>query len=221
MVQKKEHVRERWDLPSISIESRELLSILNEIHATCDVLVTAETRRHKFESLEDIRQNIELFKGNVEVEIGSVTLNLSDDYMRGIRINRFSHKVEPENAEALAERLHERVSSYKTFFSYGFKKNTVSLLFASAVFLFFGREELQAVFDDTSPYIIFLGSIFFMWPVINMIIGYFFDKPLPVYFEERERFWSRNSDKIILTIIALVLGYFFNQIMKYLSDTFN
>ena len=217
MVTKKKIETDSWEIPRVRIESRELLNILESLNATSEDHVTAETSGHKFESLEDIKKNIELLKGDIEIEIGPIQINLTDGFMRGVRV-RWGARIEESNsAEAYAERFIERISAYKVLFSDNIKKSVVALFGALSFSYYFMMPQLTNNLPNLPAQALLAVATLVYWSLFYSLIGYFFKNGSPVYFAARDSFWSRNSDKIIVGIIMLLSGILISRVLDYFS----
>jgi hypothetical protein len=215
MVTKKKKLTDSWEIPRVRIESRELLEIIKSLSSNSSVGVTAETNNHKFESLEDIERNIELFQGEIEIKIGPIGINLTDGFMRGVRILWRVPEADISGAEAYAERFIARISKYKVYFSYNLIRSGTALLLA-CIFTYYGiMPYTKSIFPSSSDILVFSISILTYWVGLFSLIGLIIKKRPSVYYLARDSFWSRNKDKIFLGTIMLILGIVATKITDF------
>ncbi|TVQ00674.1 MAG: hypothetical protein EA338_04955 [Roseinatronobacter sp.] len=217
MVTKKETVKDRWDIPRVRIESRELLEIIKSLSESTGIDVVAETKSHKFKGITDIEENIELFKGDVEIKIGAIRINLTEGFMRGVSARWGTLESETECAQTIAERFITKISAYKVYFSYNLKRGITGLISAFAFSYYLMLPPMKVALPTFADHTLLIGSTLVYWSVAHSLLGYIFKKNGPVYFSARDSFWSRNSDKILVGFLILIAGIAIATFIEFIS----
>jgi len=210
MVKKKEEVMRSWEIPEVNIEGKELLEIIKLVTQGRVTKLSAKTDDHEFESLLDIEENIELFQGDIEIDLGFMTIEVGGRFKRKIYVDWKATEEERQRAEELSERFLRRISAHRVFASYGLKKNAAALLGSFLFSYFIIGPYFLSFFPDYSEIRVIAISTLLYWSIFSMLIGKLFKKTPVVYFVPRQSFWSRNREKIyvgaILCIIAAALA---------------
>jgi len=186
----------RQDLGFLKISVDELLDILSEKRIFEGVKFEAETDRHKFVSLDDMKNNKELLVGRCKIvgdgdEFGWFQV----DFSKTTEI--WSFKLTSEKSlsklDSLSSNLRKYRKSISIFRSVFLSKFFLAPMFASAVFLFIYADlENQTKIVDFFAIFTFLYMIFcFVIFLMVLVLEKFW---LPITISKNTSFWSRNKD---------------------------
>lgn len=214
MVKAKERRKEKWDIPNVRIEGKELVSIIKDLSTQGDLEVIAETSLNVFEGIEDIETNIELFQGDVEINVGPIRIDLSSGYKRGIWIRYNFINPDRSVAEILAERFRNRIAPYKVYLSHGKIVSSSGFLISALFSYYLVLPVLVDLFSESMSLTLFIVSVILYWFLASLALNYIFKDKGAVYYLARDSFWSRNRDRIILGLILLFLGAALGQLSE-------
>ncbi|MEP3785235.1 hypothetical protein [Ascidiaceihabitans sp.] len=213
--------KEKWPfakrIGQVRISSQELISLLERWAG--DGTVTAASKRHQFSSLEDIKDNISIFSGKLEIRITaptgfaqSIDVSLEDCAKVG------SHSNDPDIALQV-EKIIRDLKVYRVPLL-GYLTIIPGFLWAFAftllVWLIPGPEDIESFSlfglskQNTIP--LWLGAI------CLSILGFIMSTIPQVFYNPRETFWQRVKDQIALVVITLIIGAGFTELVRWILN---
>ena len=218
--------REKWPFAKrvghVRISSQGLVQLLTELGEDCHV--SAKTKRHNFSSLDDIKENLSLFFGEIEIKLRNGAASSKIDTLVAIEVKLgacatvgvFSNSLETDvRLEGIANKLRPYripILGYLTIVPL-FLWMAVALLAVWA---------LPSADDPIPSYLPWVSERvnagIVLAPIVLGVLAFAVAALPPVYYNPRQTFWQRNRDKIALAIIGVIIGVISRPLINWVIE---
>lgn len=214
MTEKIVDIMYKKEVKNIRLNAEELVAELKKYHSQ-GLKISAENNDIRFIDFDDMQENLGQLAGNPCIEIDDVTIQFHDElsYI-------YKHPKENNNLNMdTLNKIYLYINSYKSILKYLFKFDLLIIFLVMIISFKIPIIENFYKYQLENDKFILISMMFFHI-LIGIIVAYFSlkfqRKYSTVYFRPRDTFLSRNSDKIIMMILGIVLGVVFTSIVQNL-----
>ena len=155
-------------------------------------------------------QEIEDHAAQIEVPFSIKLDGLAVDFSRDGCTISFE-----DSQQALAKSLEKRLEAYRPWYNTFFDRQAALAVFSSLILLLsYGYINPNLTLYEVA---VLVGGAFFFVKLIFMLVSQKFIRSTIVHVE-RNSFWSRNSDKIWLGVIMLLIGAVLRELLLYFAS---
>ncbi|MEQ9694504.1 hypothetical protein [Shimia sp. SDUM112013] len=193
-------------LGHIRIAGAELIDML-EKYEMQGVSVQAETSKHDFDSVTDMKSNLPLLRGDTKVTLkpnGKWQYSLSVNFSYCTTMQSLFYDSEHKDELAvLRQNIEAELKNHRTPFLWPFTIVPRFLWWGAVLGLWVGelivtRSTESELSWEAGKFDTFVYSAFFL----SCILGFL----PPVYHSRKDTFWQRNKDKVLVGALMLVIG---------------
>lgn len=210
-------------LPSISIEASELIDLLVDCVGN-DFEIVAQNGNYVFESVQDIRNNLHLMKGNPHIVIGRkvkdrvVGLNIVFGvFESSIRIADETPEEYHEEYSHLADKISDHLDPYETFkFLQGVGMTITAILSLMFIVLVFSGSDIINAdwYRDDGIFIYVLSLI----PIVTLAT--LFVPFSSVKFNPRQSLFNQHKGEVVVGVVIGVIMVIVTSIGKWLLTNY-
>jgi hypothetical protein len=215
--------KEKWPFAKrvghIRISSQDLVQLLGSCAE--NGAVSATSKRHTFSSLDDIKENLPLFFGEMELTIRTED---EDMYSSPVIVNlggcatvgAYSQNQDLDlRIEKIAKELkHFRIPifGYLSIVPLFFWVTMLGILFwlvpspGEPMYV-----SIPWVSEKTNSYLLLSAIII---SLVSIMVAIF----PPVYYNPRRTFWQRNRDNIALAAISVLVGAALTEVLRWIVE---
>ncbi|MBO6882515.1 MAG: hypothetical protein JJ869_02910 [Marivita sp.] len=204
----------------IRISGKSLIELLRKYEST-DIKISAETKNHSFEGVDDMEENLPLLQGKTTVKLQSKgqwanQITIKFNYCTSIE-TRANTETENTEIKALRQKLEADLKSLRTPIIWIF--TLIPRFVWWGIILGLILSNVAPIERSNQPETHFEAS-FALIPWAMWIISLFINLFNPVYYSRQDTFWQRNKDKFIVGVIMLLAGAALTEFLPKIKELF-